>query len=441
MQDFLRCEEINPDQIRETNDGSDLAISCENANFSWGGPKKTKEEKEEEEKEKAKPKKKEAPSDEQEEGLLSDDSSSSTASRSRLDSDSSSESVKKIKDEVNLKSIGINIKKGEFVCIMGEVGSGKSSLINALLGDMIYVSPDTLKEMGDSDMTKEALEKMRAQSQAKGVLKMSGSVSLVQQTPWIQNATIRDNILFGEELEEEKYNRVLDRCQLGADLDILEGGDLTEIGEKGINLSGGQKARVSLARAVYQASDIVLMDDPISALDANVKKKVFHQVFNGELAGKTRILVTHAVDFIEHVDRIIILENGMIKSNGSFDELKETEELQHIIKTLDKTKVGQKDQDSDSSQEVYTTKTTKNYISEKGKKLLKDEEEEEVTVDWQVYMKYLSSGYVWLVFLIIITPSIIFNKYTEIEMTAITATWTENAGEEGSMREYIMSYT
>jgi ATP-binding cassette subfamily C (CFTR/MRP) protein 1 len=107
-------------------------------------------------------------------------------------------------------------------------------------------------------------------------------------------------------------------CQLESDLAILPAGDLTEIGEKGINLSGGQKARVSLARAVYANKDIVLMDDPISALDANVRKLIFNQVFQGMLKEKTRILVTHAVDFLHLADRIIVMSNGQVKAFGTY---------------------------------------------------------------------------------------------------------------------------
>lgn len=109
---------------------------------------------------------------------------------------------------------------------------------------------------------------------------------------------------------------------------------MTEIGEKGINLSGGQKARVSLARAVYSNRDIVLMDDPVSALDANVKRKVFEEVFMSELKHKTRVLVTHAVDFIDRVDRIIIMEAGTIKYFGTYQELQHSQEIQHIIQVL-----------------------------------------------------------------------------------------------------------
>lgn len=118
-----------------------------------------------------------------------------------------------------------------------------------------------------------------------------------------------------------KYHKVIKICELTRDLEILPAGDQTEIGEKGINLSGGQKARVSLARAVYSDRDIILMDDPISALDANVKKLIFQNVFVGELKHKTRILVTHAVDFLHLVDRVIILKEGNIVLQGSYDEL------------------------------------------------------------------------------------------------------------------------
>jgi ATP-binding cassette, subfamily C (CFTR/MRP), member 1 len=141
--------------------------------------------------------------------------------------------------------------------------------------------------------------------------------------PWIQNKTIRENILFGLPFDQNKYDKVIKYCELGRDLEILPAGDQTEIGEKGINLSGGQKARLSLARAVYANKDLVLMDDPISALDANVKKRIFQKVFNGLLRKKTRVLVTHAVDFLHLVDKIIILNQGQIVVQGSYDEIKE----------------------------------------------------------------------------------------------------------------------
>lgn len=121
-------------------------------------------------------------------------------------------------------------------------------------------------------------------------------------------------------------------CQLERDLEILPAGDLTEIGERGINLSGGQKARISLARAVYANADIILMDDPISALDANVKKAVFQQVFQGMCKTKTRVLVTHALDFLNLCDRIVVMKNGKIAANGTYEELINNENLSKIVK-------------------------------------------------------------------------------------------------------------
>ncbi len=126
-----------------------------------------------------------------------------------------------------------------------------------------------------------------------GRINVSGSLSYTPQQPWIQNATIRDNILFGKDLNQDFYNQVVLNCALVSDLEMLTGGDQIEIGEKGINLSGGQKQRVSLSRAVYSRSDIYLLDDPLSAVDAHVGKQIFERVIgpNGMLKNKTRLLL------------------------------------------------------------------------------------------------------------------------------------------------------
>lgn len=118
--------------------------------------------------------------------------------------------------------------------------------------------------------------------------------------------------MFGEEWNQEKYEETINICELARDMEILPAGDMTEIGEKGINLSGGQKARIGLARAVYSDRDVILMDDPISALDANVKKKIFKKVFMTKMKNKTRVLVTHAVDFLHLVDKIILFHKGRV---------------------------------------------------------------------------------------------------------------------------------
>lgn len=328
----------------------------------------------------------------------------------------------KIRDAVILNSLSLKIGRGEFVCVIGEVGSGKSSLISALLGDMIHVGPETLATMGDSEMSPDTLDELIRRSKEQGVIRIAGSVSLVQQVPWIQNKTIRDNILFGLPMDVQKYNATIEACCLGPDLEILSGGDLTEIGEKGINLSGGQKARVSLARAVYADRDVVLMDDPISALDANVKKKIFRDVFSGLLKDKTRVLVTHAIDFLEHVDRIVIMDKGRITAQGSFDDLRSHEGLQHIIHIQSLTRT--QPQDSDIEQEITgelalkeptlfkklssedSRKQQKDHMAQDGSNITKNEDDEIITIGFSTYGKYLKGSFMWGILIFFIWPLI-----------------------------------
>ncbi|XP_069836112.1 ATP-binding cassette sub-family C member 2-like [Dendropsophus ebraccatus] len=195
-----------------------------------------------------------------------------------------------------VKNINLDIKEGHLVAVVGAVGSGKSSMVSAMLGEMDHV---------------------------KGQINIKGSLAYVPQQAWIQNATLRDNILFGAPLEEERYQRVLEACALLPDLQLLPGGDMSEIGEKGINLSGGQKQRVSLARAVYHDTDIYILDDPLSAVDAHVGKHIFEKVVgpNGLLKDKTRVLVTHGVSFLKHTDEIVVLVNGSVTETGSYKTL------------------------------------------------------------------------------------------------------------------------
>lgn len=195
-----------------------------------------------------------------------------------------------------LTNINLLVPSGSLVAIVGHVGCGKSSLVSALLGEM------------------EKLE---------GDVSVRGSVAYVPQQAWIQNSTLKDNILFGRPDSEKNYKKVLEACALLTDLEVLPGGDQTEIGEKGINLSGGQKQRVSLARAVYSNSDVFLLDDPLSAVDAHVAKHIFDNVVgpDGLLRGKTRVLVTHGIGFLPQVDHIVVIVDGKVTEMGSYQEL------------------------------------------------------------------------------------------------------------------------
>ncbi|XP_054832209.1 ATP-binding cassette sub-family C member 3 [Eublepharis macularius] len=198
--------------------------------------------------------------------------------------------------EPSLKDINLLVPSGSLVAVVGHVGCGKSSLVSALLGEM---------------------EKLH------GEIAVKGSVAYVPQLAWIQNATLKDNILFGHPYNEHKYQTVLESCALQHDLQVLPGGDSTEIGEKGINLSGGQRQRVSLARAVFSDVDVYLLDDPLSAVDSHVAKHIFDKVIGpeGTLKGKTRILVTHGINFLPQVDYIVVLVDGKISEMGSYQEL------------------------------------------------------------------------------------------------------------------------
>ncbi|PIC15235.1 hypothetical protein B9Z55_022288 [Caenorhabditis nigoni] len=200
-------------------------------------------------------------------------------------------------EDATLHNISLNVKRGQLVAIVGRVGSGKSSLLHALLGEMNKMA---------------------------GQVHVNGSVAYVPQQAWIQNMSLRNNILFNKPYDPEDYDRVVKNCELKEDLANLPAGDSTEIGEKGINLSGGQKQRVSLARAVYQNPDIVFFDDPLSAVDSHVGKHIFENVISsatGCLATKTRILVTHGLTYLKHCDKVIVLKDGTISEMGTYQQL------------------------------------------------------------------------------------------------------------------------
>ncbi|KAG0294343.1 hypothetical protein BGZ98_001806 [Dissophora globulifera] len=195
-----------------------------------------------------------------------------------------------------LQQVNLSIKSGSLVAIVGRVGQGKSSLLSALIGEMY---------------------------KSHGYAKTVGRIAYVPQQSWILNATLRDNILFGLEYNQERYERIVAASGLEPDLAMLPAGDLTEIGERGINLSGGQKQRVSLARAAYNDADIYLLDDPLSALDAHVDQHLWNELIGpqGLLCNKTRVLVTHGIHHLQEVDQIILLKDGRIAESGHFEDM------------------------------------------------------------------------------------------------------------------------
>lgn len=193
-----------------------------------------------------------------------------------------------------LSSINLRISPGELYAIVGTVGSGKTSLLHAILGELELDS---------------------------GLLEVHGALSYANQESFIFEGSIKSNILFTEEHDEKRYSEVVSVCGLTKDFEIFEFGDETLVGEKGVSLSGGQKARISLARAVYKKADIYLLDDPLSAVDSHVGKNIFKQCVTKFLKNKTVLLVTHQIQHLNKVQNILIISNGQIKAQGSYKEL------------------------------------------------------------------------------------------------------------------------
>ncbi|PVU97818.1 hypothetical protein BB559_001883 [Furculomyces boomerangus] len=272
--------EYVPRNTKEKKIDPELMVEIKNGTFTWGYIQREKNEKKQGDiskmtkKEKKEDKKKqdnEAKKNDNQEGDLFDDTP--------------------IISDINFKSY-----YGELVGIVGRVGSGKSSMVSAMLGDMKKLS---------------------------GTVKVKGRVAYVPQQPWIINSTFRENILFGQPYNEKFYKKVIKACELEKDIEMLKGGDNAEIGEKGINISGGQRACISLARAVYSKADVYLLDDPLSAVDAHVGRNLMKNVIGptGLLKHKCRILVTHAVHYLPILDNIYVVDNGRVVEHGTQKKL------------------------------------------------------------------------------------------------------------------------
>ncbi|KAG0357497.1 hypothetical protein BGZ54_000320, partial [Gamsiella multidivaricata] len=216
-----------------------------------------------------------------------------------------------------LSNITMSLRRDELLAIVGPVGCGKSSLCMALLQEMTLVS-------GSMDLV-----------HSRHPITMSYSA----QSPWIFAGTIKSNILFGSQFNQERYSKVIKACELTRDLSLLPQGDETIIGEKGVTLSGGQRARVSLARAAYRESDIYILDDPLSAVDPKVGRALFDNCINGLLKAKARVLVTHQLQYIKDCENVIVLERGRITHMGHVDGvMKEETELKQEVQDGDSVK-------------------------------------------------------------------------------------------------------
>jgi len=307
---------------------------------------------------------------------------------------------------VLLKDINVQIKKGEHIGIIGEVGSGKTCLLNAFINNL------------------------QVFSEKKGNIKLSGQISFVSQSPWILNATVEENILFFSPKDEEKYKKVLSISQLEPDLLTLPKGDQTEIGEKGLNLSGGQKARISIARSIYSDSEIYIFDDPLSALDAYVGMNLFKQVFNDFLKEKTFIISTHALQYLSFFDRILYMKDGKVFWSGTYQEIIKEEFFEEFVKSIEtKKKSGeieekedQKDNNLEEENEGMDEEESSknNVITFKNKKSTENKKKEKVSFETLLTLIKFSGGYK-LIFKIVLVN--VLWKISEVYSDYYLSSW------------------
>ncbi|KAL6313814.1 hypothetical protein AAG906_010233 [Vitis piasezkii] len=276
-----------------------------------------------------------------------------------------------------LKDINLRVCRGMRVAVCGAVGSGKSSLLSCMLGEVPKIS---------------------------GILKLCGTKAYVAQSPWIQSGKIEENILFGKEMDRERYERVLDACSLKKDLEVLSFGDQTVIGERGINLSGGQKQRIQIARALYQNADIYLFDDPFSAVDAHTGTHLFKECLLGLLGSKTVIYVTHQVEFLPVADLILVMKDGRITQAGKYNEILNsgTDFMELVdahkkallaLNSVDSSNIGGTSELVEKEENKGGQNCTAEEINGPKGHLVQEEEREKGKVGLSVYWKYMRTAY------------------------------------------------
>ncbi|XP_070536868.1 ATP-binding cassette sub-family C member 9-like [Ptychodera flava] len=321
-----------------------------------------------------------------------------------------------------LSNINADIPKGKVTMVVGLVGSGKSSLLSAILGEMNALS---------------------------GTVKFNrhyNVVSYVAQKPWLQNAPFKENILFGNEMNSKRYRKVIEVCQLQADIDILPAGDMTEIGEKGINLSGGQKQRVSVARALYSNSSVIILDDPLSALDVHVGSHLMERgIMNFAMnEGRTVILVTHQVQYLQYADKVILLEGGKILLQGNPDEIAVSDPVL-FANLKEKIQLSEVESEIESDPDKHTDKVASKLnrqLSNRdgdaakmkpGGRLIEKEERKKGSVSWKIYLTYAKAVKFPLVSVIVLF--FLAQGAAQILTNFWLARWSESGEEIGNKTE------
>ncbi|KAL2004862.1 hypothetical protein VTN00DRAFT_3135 [Thermoascus crustaceus] len=381
IQEFLLAEEQQEDVKWDETMGN--AIEMEHASFTW----------------------ERVPTDEKEaksrtvSKQLEKGATEKAAQKDVEDSSSALTAVEPFK----LTNLTFTAGRNELLAVIGSVGCGKTSLLSALAGDM--------RRTG-------------------GEVRMGARRAFCPQYAWIQNTSVKDNILFGKEYDEVWYNKVIDACALRSDLDMFPDHDRTEIGERGITVSGGQKQRLNIARAIYFDADIVLMDDPLSAVDAHVGRHIMDNAICGLLKDKCRILATHQLHVLSRCDRIILMEDGRINAIDTFDNLMQNSELfRRFMASTSQEKTSEEDAKEGEGDviEEKTKKAPESRVKSATKQggLMQQEERAVGSVGWDVWKAYiLASGS--FIYCLLVLLALALTNAANIVTSLWLSYWTSN---------------
>ncbi|KAJ3191779.1 hypothetical protein HK101_007416 [Irineochytrium annulatum] len=331
--------------------------------------------------------------------------------------------------QFQLHDINITIRKGSLTAIVGSVGCGKTTLLAGILGEV---------------------------NKIQGQVHVTGNVAYCTQQPWIRTGTVEDNILFGQPLDVQKLRKVVMRTQMQDDIDSFSHGFQTEIGEKGVNLSGGQKARIAVARAAYSNAEIVILDDPLAALDQTVSRAVFEDCIQHELHNRTRIITTHKRDVLAECDHIIYMQNGRILHQGTFPALMATDEFAEYMMAAvdleDDVPQGPKQGASGEKKKMTradTLRRLRNNQPGRSREMQKKKEEEDSafaledretgSVKWSTYKSYILGAGGWPIVVALVTLLLVYQGATII-MNQWLTWWTDVYFENQPTSFYVQYY-
>lgn len=287
--------------------------------------------------------------------------------------------------EYTLSNVNLLVQPATKVALIGKVGAGKSSLMQAILGELPVES---------------------------GKIEVNGKISYAGQEPWLFSATVRQNITFGLPMDKIRYRAVVKVCSLSRDFELWPDKDKTIVGERGMSLSGGQKARINLARAVYRKADIYLLDDPLSAVDSNVARHLFEDCIKDFLKDKIVILATHQLQFLPSVDQIILLDCGVVQATGTFDSLRDTgfdfaKLLPPREKTLDGDELKKRMSRSTSKDRHNSVVSSASHESmvieeEKDEQQVAEEKRSEGGIGLELYIAYIKATGGYTIFFVVL---------------------------------------